>query len=101
MYKKLLFFILSIFIFISCSSNIDKFYQSDSNDDNIYNVGRYRTDYVIYWNGDFLDKFVIYTDDSVYTCSFQGTNYLLEQNNKEEIVSTTAPIKILKCQKIE
>lgn len=65
------------------------------------NIGKYKTEYVIYWSPYSNDLYTIYSDDSIYTCSFQGTNFLLEKNNKEEILSTTAPIKIIKCELIQ
>ena len=40
----------------------------------------------------------IYSDKEIYTCSFQGTNFLLEKDNTEEILSTTAPIQIVKSE---
>ena len=95
--NKLLFLFFS-FIIISCS-NIEltnKFNKEDS-----INIGKYKTEYIIYWTPYSNDCYTIYSDDSIYTCSFQGTNFLLERNNKEELFSTTAPIKIKSCYKIQ
>ena len=47
-----------------------------------------------------ITEYVLYSNDSIYSCSFQGTNFLLEKNNEHEILSTTAPIRILNIKKI-
>ena len=81
-----------ILLFTSCDSIAYTY-------DSLY-VGKYKTEYAIFWNSYTIDNKVIYSDNEVYTCSFQGTNFLLEKNNSEEIFSTTAPIKIKSCKKI-
>jgi len=63
-------------------------------------IGKYETEYVIYYGVGNIDKKIIYTNNEVYTCSYQGTNFLIEKNNPEEIYSTTAPIKIKYSSKI-
>lgn len=63
--------------------------------------GKWETKYVIRYDFRHSKKFTIYTENEVYTCSFNGTNYLIEKDNPEELVSTTAPIEIIKTFKIE
>jgi len=90
--KHIFFIFLFIIMFISCQES--KEYDTTM-------IGKYYTEYVIYYSTYAIEIDTIYTDDSIYTCSFQGTNFLLEQNNTEELLSTTAPIKINKCFKIQ
>ena len=87
-------FIFTIIMFISCQDSKE----SKEYDETM--IGKYYTEYTVYYSTYAHDLNTIYTDDSVYTCSFQGTNFLLEQNNTEELLSTTAPIRIIKCFKI-
>ena len=65
------------------------------------NIGKYKTTYIIYWTTYEDERNTIYTDNEVYVCSFQGTNFLLEKDNKEELLSTTATIRIIKSEKLE
>lgn len=60
--------------------------------------GKWETKYVIHYSAHYAKTITIYTENEVYTCSFQGTNYLLEKNNAEEIISSTAPIEIIKSE---
>ena len=60
--------------------------------------GKWETNYMIHYDSHHVKSYTIYTEDEVYTCSFQGTNYLLEKNNAEEIISTTAPIQIISSE---
>ena len=87
-YILILFFILCI----SCE-NPNKI---------LYNVENpnYKTIVWVYY-GRSNTEHILYSKDSVYTCSYQGTNFLLEKNNENELFSTSAPIRILKCYKIE
>lgn len=94
-----LFCLFYIILFTSCNNIIDSYDSFTSQDDSLY-IGKYKTEYVIYWTPYDNDSKVIYSDNEVYTCSFQGTNFLLEKDNSEEIFSTTAPIKIKSCIKI-
>lgn len=64
-------------------------------------VGKYKTEYIVHYGIEYSQPNIIYSDNEVYTCSFQGTNFLLEKNNSEEILSTTAPIQIISCKRIE
>lgn len=67
----------------------------------LYNVENpnYKTIVWVYYRSS--TEYILYSKDSVYTCSYQGTNFLLEKNNENELFSTSAPIRILKCYKIE
>ena len=87
-YILILFFILCI----SCE-NPNKI---------LYNVENpnYKTIVWVYYGRSCVEH-ILYSKDSVYTCSYQGTNFLLEKNNENELFSTSAPIRILKCYKIE
>lgn len=60
--------------------------------------GKWETEYAIHYSAHYAKTITIYTENEVYTCSFQGTNYLLEKNNAEEIISSTAPIEIIKSE---
>ena len=99
MKNKIFVIIFLMFLFISCNEyNLNKVL--NNNDDSLYS-GKYKTEYIIYYGYAETKNNIIYTDDSVYTCSFQGTNFLLEKNNTEELLSTTAPIRIVECYKIK
>ena len=95
MVKKIIICFLFCVVLNSCNDKV-----INEGEDRL-NIGKYKTEYVIYWSPYSNDLYTIYSDDSIYTCSFQGTNFLLEKNNKEEILSTTAPIKIIKCELIQ
>lgn len=95
--KKIILFLLSL-CFIGCSykSSINSYNSIKSTGDT------YKTEYVIYWCPGFsAEHETIYTNDSTYVCSFQGTNFLLEKNNTEELFSSTSPIRILSIEKIK
>ncbi len=85
--------IFCIFCIISCSN------QPNSLDSSI--IGKYETKYIVYWNSGVAKEYTIYTNDSVYTCSFQGTNFILEKDNTNELFSTSAPIEIIKSEIIK
>lgn len=92
---KIYVLILFVFIlFISCNK-ISNIY-NDNNDSIL--IGKYKTEYRIYYLPGYVHSDVIYSDKEVYSCSFQGTNFLLEKDNAEEILSTTAPIEIVKSE---
>lgn len=90
--KKLILFFTLLCLF-SCSNN---------NYISIKSTGtNYKVEYMIHWCAGLSPEHeIIYTNDSVYVCSFQGTNFLLEKNNSEELFSTTAPIQIRSIEKI-
>lgn len=87
--SKILIIIFSIFLFLSCDGK-------NSIDSQL--VGKYKTEYIIHYAYGYHHEETIYTDKEVYSCSFQGTNFLLEKDNPEEILSTTAPIQIIKSE---
>ena len=61
-------------------------------------IGKYKTEYIIHYSAYRNPEYTIYSDKEIYTCSFQGTNFLLEKDNTEEILSTTAPIQIINSE---
>lgn len=92
-------FILIFFLFICVSCNDRK----DSTNIKILGnsltiTGKYKTEYIVHYNTYNNVKYEIYSDKEIYVCSFQGTNFLLEKDNPEEILSTTAPIQIIKSE---
>ena len=93
---KIYILIFFLFTFVSCNgiapNNIKVLGQ-----DSTY-IGKYKTEYYIYYSSVYAPKYIIYSDKEIYTCSFQGTNFLLEKDNSEEILSTTAPIQIIKSE---
>ena len=84
--------------FVSCNHNgkTDRILGADST-----LIGKYKTEYIIHYNSNWNPTYEIYSDKEIYTCSFQGTNFLLEKDNAEEILSTTAPIQIIKSEIIK
>ena len=93
---KIYVLIFLLFTFVSCNgitSNNIKLLGQDST-----LVGKYKTEYIIHYNSNYNVTKEIYSDKEIYTCSFQGTNFLLEKGNSEEILSTTAPIQIIKSE---
>lgn len=89
-----LIFVL-ILLFTSCGPNY-------RNVHNLYKVDNpnYITYIRVYWASGYYDNYDIYSKDTIYTCSYQGTNFVLEKNNEHEIYSSTAPIKILESIKL-
>ena len=92
---KKLFIVLFIYLMFSCNNQISKV-QILGNDSTL--IGKYKTEYIIHYNSNWNPTYEIYSDKEIYTCSFQGTNFLLEKDNTEEILSTTAPIQIIKSE---
>lgn len=90
--RKFLFSILfTILILTSCDQSWKVLHKVDN--------PNYRTVVWVYY-GISSTEYILYSKDSIYSCSFQGTNFLLEKNNEHEILSTTAPIKIKNIKKI-
>ena len=85
---KKIILILSIFLLFSCE------------DKTIGLKNCYETTYIVYYDRH-RKSYVVYTENETFACSFNGTNYLLEKGNTEELVSTTAPIRILKQYKFD
>lgn len=110
MRKKIFILILCIFSLVACNNNFmdSRFISTmlDNDTDSVCFVedpslnGMYITKYLIYWDTGVSETKEIYSDKEIYTCSFQGTNFLLEKDNTEEIFSTTAPIRILSCKRM-
>ena len=98
--KKIVILLL-MFLLISCNGR-NSFMSNLMNDsiDSLM-IGKYKTEYIVHYGIECSQPNIIYSDNEVYTCSFQGTNFLLEKDNPEEILSTTAPIQIISCEKIE
>ena len=63
-------------------------------------IGKYKTVYRVFYPGH-AETNEIYSNNEVYSCSFQGTNFLLEKDNPDEILSTTAPIKVIESSIIK
>ena len=76
-FGKRIIIVLSLFLFIACSNKESRL------------IGYGRTTYTFY------------TDNETDVCSFNGTNYLIEKGNKEELFSSTAPIEIIKQSKFD
>ena len=96
--NKLLILLFCFFCVVSCNHNgkTDRILCADST-----LIGKYKTEYIIHYNSNWNPTYEIYSDKEIYTCSFQGTNFLLEKDNTEEILSTTAPIQIIKSEIIK
>ena len=93
--NRLLILIFCSFVFISCNEKLSRT-QFLSKDSSL--IGKYKTEYIIHYSSYRNPEYTIYSDKEIYTCSFQGTNFLLEKDNTEEILSTTAPIQIVKSE---
>jgi len=93
--NKLLILLFCFFCLLSCNHNSSKI-RILGTDSTL--IGKYKTEYIIHYNSNCNPTYEIYSDKEIYTCSFQGTNFLLEKDNTEEILSTTAPIQIIKSE---
>lgn len=62
---------------------------------------KYKTEVNIYYSTYHTQQYIVYSNNEVYTCSFQGTNFLLEKDNSEELFSTTAPMQIMNTEEIK
>ena len=90
--RNFLFSILfTILILTSCDQSWKILYKVDN--------PNYRTVAGVYYERSF-EEYILYSKDSIYTCSFQGTKFLKKKNNEQEILSTTAPIRIISIKKI-
>lgn len=83
--------ILLLFIILGCTNKTEVIGLNN----------KYKTEYRIYYCTSCIHDYEIYTDSETITCSFNGTNYLFEKGNQEEIISTTAPIRIVKITKFD
>ena len=59
---------------------------------------KYKTEVNVYYSTYHTQKYIVYSNKEMYTCSFQGTNFLLEKDNSEEFLSTTAPMQIINTE---
>ncbi len=92
MKNKILYIILVVFTIVICITGC--------NDTKTIGVaGKWETTYIVYYYRH-NEQITIYTDEEVYTCSFNGTNYLIEKDNPEELLSTTAQIRIIDSHKV-
>lgn len=89
-----LFFVF--FMLISCNEAKESDIKILGNESTL--IGKYKTEYIIHYGSGYTRTNTIYSDKEIYTCSFQGTNFLLEKDNTEEILSTTAPIQIINSE---
>ena len=88
---RIIIIILFICIILGCNNSTK----------NIGLNNKFKTEYRIYYSTGASIDYKTYTDSETFVCSFNGTNYLLEKGNGEELVSTTAPIRILKITKFD
>ena len=94
-YKRIII-ILCLFIFIGCSNN--------NVNNTVKTIGienKYRTEIIVHYSTYNVQKYIYYTDNITDVCSFNGTNYLIEKEREEELLSTTAPIQIIKQSKFD
>lgn len=96
MKTKLFILIFVLLMCIACNEAKDSTIKFLCNDSIL--TGKYKTEYIIHYSAYRNPEYIIYSDKEIYTCSFQGTNFLLEKDNSEEILSTTAPIQIVKSE---
>jgi len=96
--NKIIFSLL-LCLFLSCNGAKESTVKFLCNDSIL--TGKYKTEYIIHYSAYRNPEYTIYSDKEIYTCSFQGTNFLLEKDNSEEILSTTAPIQIVKSEIIK
>lgn len=94
--KKILLIIFCILITLGCTEKKIKTLNYNSN-----LTYKYKTEIVVHYSTYTTEKYIVYSNNEVYICSFQGTNFLLEKDNSEELLSTTAPIQIIETEKIE
>ena len=99
MRNRIFVLLFAFFMLISCNEAKESNIRILGNDSNL--IGKYKTEYIIHYSAYRNPEYIIYSDKEIYTCSFQGTNFLLEKDNSEEILSTTAPIQIVKSEIIK
>ena len=99
MRNRIFVLLFAFFMLISCNEAKESNIRILGNDSNL--IGKYKTEYIIHYSAYRNPEYIIYSDKEIYTCAFQGTNFLLEKDNSEEILSTTAPIQIVKSEIIK
>jgi len=83
---------LILFLFISCVNQEPRLIGLEN---------KYRTEVKVHYSTYERTIYTFYTDNETDVCSFNGTNYLVEKGNKEELFSSTAPIEIIKQSKFD
>lgn len=83
---------LLVFLFIGCG-NVEN--------NMIGKENKYKTEIKVHYSANERTIYTFYTNKRVDVCSFNGTNYLIEKDNQEELMSTTAPIEIIKQSKFD
>ena len=100
MRNKVFCLLFAWLLFASCDGHISINAMTDTEVDSAL-IGKYKTEYVVYYEPGTCESTTIYTTNETYTCSYQGTNFLLEKDNSEELFSSTAPVRIKSCKKVE
>lgn len=94
-FRILFLLLINCFLFLGCSENEKvKTLNYDSN-----LTYKYKSEIMVYYAEYNTQRYIVYSNNEIYSCSFQGTNFLLEKNNSEELFSTTAPIQIISTEK--
>ena len=96
MKNRIFVLLFTFFMLISCNAAKESNIKILGEDSTL--IGKYKTEYIIHYSAYRNPEYTIYSDKEIYTCSFQGTNFLLEKDNTEEILSTTAPIQIINSE---
>ena len=90
--KGIIYILIFITLFVSCTNNSTKLIGVNN---------KYRTVIRVHYSTYNTKTYTFYTENITDICSFNGTNYLIEKDNKEELLSTTAPIEIIKQSKFD
>lgn len=90
--KRIICFALCLLLFAACMNNTTT---------TIGKSNVYRTEIKVHYSTYNHETYTFYTENKTDVCSFNGTNYLIEKGNTEELFSTTAPIEIIKQSKFD
>lgn len=90
--KGIICILMFIILFVSCTNNSTKVIGVNN---------KYRTEISVHYSTYCVKTYTYYTNSITDICSFNGTNYLIEKGNQEELFSTTAPIEIVKQSKFD
>ena len=91
-FGKRIIIVLSLFLFIACSNKESRLIGLEN---------KYKTEIIVHYSTHRITTYTFYTDNETDVCSFNGTNYLVEKGNNEELFSSTAPIEIIKQSKFD
>lgn len=91
-FSKRIIIVLSLFLFIAYSNKESRLIGLEN---------KYKTEIIVHYSTHRITTYMFYTDNETDVCSFNGTNYLVEKGNKEELFSSTAPIEIIKQSKFD